>query len=441
MQRQALFAALALSLGAGLSLTAQVGNLGSLSTLNRDLVRPSEGPAGPPAFGPFLYVNGIYDTGISTPNLSGRPSFVKGTGVEAGGGLAYRLDRRRTFVKVKYEGNVHRYSPRSTLDSSNHFLDFNITHLLGRRLTVSLDETAGRVDRNFGLAITPVSGISIGALPLSDFFGMRTTFTESRATLGYLHSRRLSFTGGADFVVVRSQAPALYGYTGSTFRGELSYRLTRRSIIGIDYGFTHYMNARTFGGLNIHALNVGYTTRLSRSLELKLRFGGMRGQLVDLALVQLDLEIARILGQSVGARVLFKTFYLPSYQALITKKFRYTEVQMFYQRALFPGGDVLSVSLSNRGGVSVDYTIGRHWAITSEMSYSTRSSLRYAAQQFDEAIARVGMIRDLSPAVQAITFVEARHWDVTGPISLNRVFYGFRAGLVFHPETRPVLRQ
>jgi hypothetical protein len=113
---------------------------------------------------------------------------------------------------------------------------------------------------------------------------------------------------------VRRQSSALYGVTGAVARGDLEYRISRHSTLGVDYRFTYFDYTRGFGTTDINSVGVNYSTQLTRHMQLSARIGGARVQSSSLAEVTLDPALAALLGETEAIQAAYRLNYVPDMQ-------------------------------------------------------------------------------------------------------------------------------
>ena len=70
-------------------------------------------------------------------------------------------------------------------------------------------------------------------VPTNDFFDNRTINLSSQANLTMQRSTRLSLNFGGDGFLTRRRSTALYGVTGIGAHGDIQYRVSRRSTVGV----------------------------------------------------------------------------------------------------------------------------------------------------------------------------------------------------------------
>ena len=94
--------------------------------------------------------------------------------------------------------------------------------------------------------------------------------------------------------------PALLGVTGQQARGDVNYRLTRKTTIGTYYSFSHYLYPHGFGNSDTNTAGLIYSYAFSRTMQIRLRGGLSRVESLGLQSVEINPVIAALLGQSSG---------------------------------------------------------------------------------------------------------------------------------------------
>ena len=193
-------------------------------------------------------LSSVYDSGITRQvNADGSlgPASTL-TGILLGWSLSGKHYFRRDMVSVDYTGNMTQYSGNGAYSGSNQSVGVNYSHVLSRRLTLNLSGTGSIFSQNSVLENQPVgpdtiANINIASSPNIQIFDVGSKQFSSQADLTWQLTSRLSFSMGTSYFGIDRNSPALLGVTGQQARGDVTYRLTRKTTIGSYYSFNHYL--------------------------------------------------------------------------------------------------------------------------------------------------------------------------------------------------------
>ena len=399
----------------------------------------TESPVG---FRPYIGVNGIYDTGLVPVSLtsSGEIPSTDLYGVEANlGAYTYRAWKHATLA-LDYRGDFRHYPNAAYWDGTDQFLSLLLTDRITKHVTFTLREQGGLYSRNYFLPST------LGALdpnylqlPLNDIYDDRVFFVATAGDLTYRKSARLSFNLGAEGNLVRQQSAALYGITGATARGDMEYRVSRHSTLGVDYRFTHYEYTRGFGTTDIHSVGLNYSTRLSQHVQLSARAGGARVTSSTLTEVMLSPSVAALLGITEGIQAAYLLNYVPDAQARLTDTFRRSELAFKYTDSVVPGNGVYITSRTNAGYVSYDYSGMRYWHLGVDATYGRLSAMVQNIGAYTTYGTGGGMTRELGKGLHLVIRCDARHNDISSGALYKHMEYRATLGFTFSPGDVPLV--
>jgi hypothetical protein len=404
-----------------------------------------ETPAGqtvaPIAFRPYIGLSGIYDTGlvpVSVTSTGGIPS-TDLYGLELNlGAYTYHV-WKHTTLGLDYRGDLRHYST-TYWDGTDQFVSLILAHRPTKRVTFTLRNQAGIYTRNYFLSS------ALGALapnylqlPQNDIYDNRVIFADVSADLTYLLTHRLSFNIGGEGSLVRRRSTALYGMTGAVARGDLEYRISRHSTLGVDYRYTYFEYTRGFGNSGIHSVGLNYSTQFSPHVQLSARIGGARVASQSLTEVTLDPAIAALLGESVAIQAAYRINYVPDMEVRLTDTFRRSLFMLAYINQVIPGNGIYLTSRNNSGIASYSYTGVRHWNFAVDGSYGRMSTLVQTLGAYTAYGAGAGITRDLGKGLHAVLRLDTRHYDVASTAAFKHTEYRASLGVTFSPGDVPLV--
>jgi hypothetical protein len=407
-----------------------------------------EGPAGlaPPqlSFRPYVEVTGIYSSGLAgvvTGNSEGRLANASAKGVQLAGGISGAHGWRHTRIGLDYQGSVRHYSRKTFYDGVNQSLMLGVSHQFTRHITLSLRESAGVFSRSFGLLGLPqTSGFdpSSSYIPTTDFFDNRTIYASTQADLTYQKSQRLSFNLGGDGFLARRRSTALYGVTGGAARGDVQYRLSRRTTVGINYGYTHFDFTRVFSGTDMHHVVLTYAVRLTRNLEFSALAGGIRAESKFLQSVPVDPKITELLGITSGVQVAHPIRYMPNVEARLSRSFQHGVAYVHGGQSVTPGNGLFLTSRAITTGGGYSYTGLRRWSFNSNIQYNRSESITSITGNYRTTSGGFTASRQLAWSLHALASASARKYDSPQYTNYNRTVYEVRLGFGFSPGDVPL---
>ena len=399
---------------------------------------PNAGTPAPVTLRPYVGINGIYDNGIVpvSTNVNGQVPFTDEEGVELNLGLYGYHNWKHTTLAIDYRGNFRHYWPNSYYDGSDQFLSLILTHKPTRHTQITLRNQAGTYSQNYFLpSILPENNFL--QTPANDIYDNRVVFLSTSGDLLYQKSARLSFDLGGEGDMVRRQSTALYGVTSYSARGDMEYRWTRRTTVGLDYHYLHFDFTRAFGNTNIHSIGLNYSYQITKRTQISARIGAARVQTQNLIQVPLDPAIAALLGISYGVATSFHINYSPDLSARLVSTYRRSEFRLDYGDTLTPGNGVYVTSRIQNGGASYNYTGVRYWNFGVTANYSRLSALVQNIGAFTTYGAGAGVTRELAKSLHASLRFDEHHYDVTGT-QFQHNEYRVTLGFYFSPGDLPL---
>ncbi|MGA2579267.1 MAG: hypothetical protein ABSH24_24920 [Bryobacteraceae bacterium] len=405
-----------------------------------------ETPAGqivaPIAFRPYIGLSAVYDTGLVPVSVTstGQIPFTNLYGVELNlGAYTYHVWSHTTLA-LDYRGDFRDYST-SYWDGTDQFLSLILTHRASKRVTFTLRNQTGIYDFN-NYTLSSPEGIldpNYLQLPQNDLYDNRVIFAGVSADLTYMLTHRLSFNIGGEGSLVRRQSSALYGVTGGVARGDLEYRISRHTTLGVDYRFTYFDYTRGFGNTDIHSVGVNYSTQLSRHVQLSARLGGARVESQSLTEVTLDPAVAALLGESQAIQAAYRLNYVPDIQVRLADTFRQSRFSLAYLNQVVPGNGVYLTSRNDTGNATYSYSGVRHWNFALNGSYGRMSTLVQTVGAYTAYGGGAGITRDLGKGLHTVLRMDALRYDIASSALFRHTEYRTSIGLNFSPGDLPLV--
>lgn len=387
----------------------------------------------------FVAGEGIYDSGLTTLSADGVIGNTGATGVETRWGAYGSKAYRRSAYGLDYQGDYRHYGGLSNWNGSSQTLSLSYSSQPLRRVSFDLSALAGSTNRAFGVN---TSSLNLGnfsqlAQPTTSFFDLRTNFVGGTGAVTLIHSARLSsnYSGSGFSVRRRNRLPGVDAVTG---RADVSYRLGRRTTVGMDITYYKFDYTNSFGDTNVIDPGILFSTQLGRNFEFGARVGVMRVESFGVTLVNFSPEVAALLGTGQTSEI----FYLRTFQASgglqLLRRLKRGSISAMAQIAPSPGNGLLYASrqFSVTGQAS--------WNLTRELSFSggggsTRlRSVTSQAGAYQQYIFGGGLTYKLSRSLSLISRVDRRvsRIELVRGIGLNGT--RFTAGIAFSPSDVPL---
>jgi hypothetical protein len=274
--------------------------------------------------------------------------------------------------------------------------------------------------------------------PTTDFFDNRTLYLSTQANLIFRKTARLSFSmGGGGFLIHRSSS-ALYGATGASAHGDVQYRLTRRSTIGVNYTFTHYDYIGVLSTSDMHGVSGVYSVRLGRSMEFSGSAGIFRVETRFIQNVPVDPVIAALIGTPEGTVVLDRVDNLVSGRGRLSRTFPKGVAYISGGRAVTPGNGLFLTSVTDTVTAGYNYTGIRRWSLGVNAGYNRADSIGNVLGSYGGSNATVTASRQIVRNVHGIVSVSARKYSSVDFSLYNRFLYDVRVGVGYSPGNIPL---
>ncbi len=394
------------------------------------------------SFRPYVSLNGIYDSNLSTLSVdsNGLIPSNSGYGGEALIGVAGSHQWKRTLLDLDYRGSFRKYSQATYYDGTDQSLNLNVTHQHSRQVTLEFGQTVARYSRSYFVpnGFTQMSYNPLTAsLTSNDLFDTPTNVFNSTGRMIYQKSARLAFGASGSGYLVRRRSEALAGLTGFGATGDMTYRVNRFSTIGVDYTFNHFGYTGLFGNSNIHGVSVNFASRLSKRWELALQLGGYRVESQTLTRVQLDPALEAIFGTGTGIGTVHAVSFGPRAAVRLTRAFRRGAWSMGYSRSVMPGNGVYLTSTYDNAQAGFNYNGWRTVSLQGGVGYTRYNSLTQGIGHYQNYSADGGASFKLSRYFSLIARLGARRYDIS-QTTYRRVAYRATLGIAWSPGDYPL---
>jgi len=396
------------------------------------------------SFRPFVEVTGIYDSGlagVAIVNSAGELADLASFGVGLTWGVSGTHSWQRTKVGLDYRGSFSHYTQHTFFDSIDQQILLGITQSLSRRLRFVMRNTAGTYSRDFGLqgltATVPFDPTTTD-IPRTDFFDNRTSYVTTQGDLTWQKTARLSLNIGGDGSIVRRRSAALYGEVSGGARGDVHYRLSRRSTIGTAYFYQHFSFTHVGGGTDLHSVVGSYGRSISKSVEISGYAGMVRAESKFVQSVAVDPIIGIILGITSAPQIFHTIGYTPTWTGRLSRTFRNGVAFVGGGRSIVPGNGLFLTSDQTNAFLGYGYTGLRRWSFNTDVRYTRSDALANVSGRYADLSGGFSVSRKLLRSIHFVARYYARQYSSADFQHYNRLIHEVHIGFGFTPGDIPL---
>lgn len=388
----------------------------------------------------YAQITGTYDSDLTPVSSTSTGNLVNvgaNYGEDIGFGVMGSRRWKRDRLSLEYNGAYRHYST-SYFDSVDQFLNLAYGHVLSRRFSLDLKETAGISSlANGAYTYVPLTNTDLFAVPTNELFDNRTEFLQSRVDLSWQKSPRLSFSIGGQGYLVRRRAASLAGLNGYGTHLSVTYRLTRRQSIGASYMYAYYDYQRTFGNADINVGTFNYNLAIARRWEFGSQVGASLVHTVGLQQVSVDPAIAAIVGQNIAIVQFDRSTTIPYVALRLLRRFEQSQASAYASSGVSPGDGVFLTSRQNVAGFGYSYNGLRRLTIGADAAYSELSTLGQSLGKYRNYQGGVGTTYKIVNSTHLIFRYDYRHYTTQNDI-FSKNSERVSLGLAFSPGEKPL---
>jgi hypothetical protein len=393
---------------------------------------------------PYVEISGLYDTGLSGVSLDSQGNIATqaAPGIRVAGGISGSHSWEGTSLGLSYRGSYSQYTRNSSLNSTDQSLLLGIKHQLTPLTKLVLSETAGIINRDYGLLGTISPAVPFdpaqASAPTTDFFNNRTYFLSSQADVVMQQSDHTSLDLGGDFFLNRRDSQALYGFTGGSAHVDWQSRLSGDFTIGAGYNYTHLGFTRIFGSTDMHGAVGTFAYRLSQWWEITGYGGVSRVEAKFIQTVALDPAIAAILGVSRGNEVAYGISYVPNVNVRLSRTFQRGVLYAHGGHTITPGNGLFLTSKMTMLGGGYTYTGLRLWSLGATLGYDWAESIGNVVGDYGGFKAMVTFSRQITGSLHLVGGFNVRTYKSTDFSRYNGNEYTVTLGFGWTPGNVPL---
>jgi len=395
-------------------------------------------------FRPFVEIAGGYQTelaGVAVTDSQGNLPNVDSYDLTLTWGVSGSHNWKHTKLGLDYRGSLADYVQKGTYDSLSQSFLLGISQQITRHISLSLRENAGVFTRAFGLgglSQTVSFDPSQSYVPTTDFFDNRTYYLSSQADLKIQKTARLSFDLGGDSFLTRYRASGLVGTNGFGARGDVQYRISRRSTIGAGYHFEHFAYNGQYGSADAHSVAGTFSRALAAKLEFSASLGAARIEQTFIQSVPVDPVIAALLGVSTTTEIAHFVSWIPVGSVRLAQVFRQGVAYLSAARAITPGNGLFTTSYTYNVSGGYTYTGIRRWSMSSLATYDRSRSVGNFIGTYSDVAGGLAASRQIARSVHLVFGYDVRRYSSPTFLNYNRSVQEGHVGLGFTPGDVPL---
>lgn len=395
---------------------------------------------------PTVSVSALYSTGLTgtSATASGVIPDVSSYGVRVAWGLSGRHLWRHDRIGVNYRGDANQYVASSEYNGTNHSLSLDYAHSFSRHLLFHVSELAALYTQGYTLSNpgltseTSVVNQSLSASPTVQVFDNGYKQASTSVGMTWQKTARLSFDATGSYFVVSRSGNGLVGNTGSNAQGDVNYRLNRKTTVGVYYSFGSYRYSGGVQDTTTHTLGLIYSYAISRSLQLRTRFGATRLESSGLQSIPLDPVLAALVGQKYILTNTHTREVTSDISVEMAKDFgRRRTLQASFARGVSPGNGLQLTSVQQALGAGFSALVYRKYSVDAGVGRTTLSTPGQTIGSYASNYVSAGVSRSIGRGVAADLHFYYRAYDVTETISTHPQLT-VSAGISWSPGERPI---
>ncbi|HEY3412180.1 MAG TPA: hypothetical protein VGM51_03875 [Armatimonadota bacterium] len=333
---------------------------------------------------PWLLANGIYNHTLSASADTAKYNTIIGT-LSGGLGGFKSWENSQLGGSLMASGSYFDRGPAATGAQAggsfwrqSYVADLGYSQQVSRRLKFIVQQLGGLSDGGYGLGSgfgangVPGMTSSYGAgsttaggasgldafgnpanngLVDNEIFSSRTKFYSGSVSMDYQISQRLYASGWGQASIIR-RSGSLYGMDNAGGGGNVQYRATQMSVlgVGVQLGTTRYPGQ--FGGIRNESIFGVFTQRVTRTMSYTMQAGVGRVRSEFIGAVTLPPEVAAILGAGSSLQVTDTQFLSPVYNLSIHKIFELGTLILAGGRSFSAGNGFVQAGIRDTASIN-----------------------------------------------------------------------------------------
>jgi hypothetical protein len=183
---------------------------------------------------------------------------------------------------------------------------------------------------------------------------------------------------------------------------------------------------------------VYYSRALTRTWQFNVAAGAIRVENSVLRLVQVNPEIAVLLGESTVVQAAHFSNTFPLVQARVMRQMRRSSLEIGYTRAVLPGNGVFTTSQAQMATAHYSYAATRNWSMSASFGYHQLSALAGIRGRYNSFLGGASATRRLTRSLHGVLRWEVRQYETQSVNYFSRVMHRASVGITFAPGDLPL---
>jgi len=362
-----------------------------------------------------------------TSGLIGASSNNRVTHTEDSFGTAatFSFEGRHSWERDELGVDLHamynQYSSATSYNGANAILNLDYAHDFTRRLQLNIVESASILSQN-GTLTEPLTqagaspaNVNLGASPTLQVFDTSTRQSITQISLTFRKTSRLSFDYQGSVFGVDREGQALYGNSGYQAQTDVSYRLTRKTTIGVYYSYLSYVFAHHVSDSDAETAGLIYSYAFNRNMQLRTRGGVARIENQGLITVPVDPVFAALIGQNNAVISTYHRSYISDISAELVKDFgRRRTANISYAHGVSPGNGAILTSTQQVISGAFGMSFWRYYTGSLSAGRTTLNATLGVTNQYTSDFGSLSFSRTLPHNATANLMFSYRRYTVFG---------------------------
>jgi len=386
------------------------------------------GPASPQSlhWEPSIGFTESYDTGLAQgSSVPGGPMrTISANGYGATWSLFGKHLWKRDLLGVSYLGSYNKYG-YSGYSGANQTMKMDLVHQFSRHFSLDVSSSGSIQSQNYALlnqfaGADSAANTNLAVSPTTQILDQGIRQWTNQASLVWQKSNRLSFNAGGGVFFVERTGIGGIGNTGYQAQGEMDYRYTRKTTVGLYYSYTTYTFSQKINVANFHTVGGIYSYAFNRTTQLRLRAGVSEIENEGQQLVSFDPTIAALLGRSQGIVESYHRSATSDISAQLARDFgRHRTASISYTKGVSPGNGLIQTSTQELFAASFSMVLRRDYRLIVSGGHTALAAVALTAYNYGSNFFDVNISKAYRHGMTGNFTVDYRKLSLTGQPGLQ----------------------
>ena len=353
-----------------------------------------------------------------------------------GGRKVLHKDQFGIRVSTQYQEN---FPNGQNYNGPNINISADYSHVISRHLSLNIAGTTAITSQNYSLQnpqVNPdisMANVNLASSPNIQVFDSSTKQINLQTSLTWQLNARLSFNfGGGYFAVIRDN-PNLLGTGGEQAQGDVNYRWSKKTTVGVYYSYSYYQFQHGAGTSDTDTIGLIYSYAFSRTMQLRVRGGGSRVESLGLTPIPLNPIIAALLGETGVIIDLYQKSYTSDISAQLVKDFSGGRTaSISFVNGVSPGNGLYQTSKQQSLSAGFGAKVRRIYQVQVSLSHDTLGSLSQTIGGYTGESGQISISRAFRGGFSSSVQASFRHVTIAGAVAVPTT-YGVSSGISWSP--------